>query len=235
VDDVDPKLEAARRALELIESGMALGLGTGSTASLLVRELGDRLRDGSLTDLRCVPTSRATATLAEAEGLRLSTLEETPALDLTLDGADEVDPEWNLIKGGGGSLLREKIVAQASRQLAILVDDSKLVSRLGERWALPVEVIPFGWKTHAAHLEALGGKPTLRLGRDGAPFVTDEGNYTLDVDFSGAGPGRGLGDPVRLHREIRSRAGVVETGLFLGLATILVVGSKRGSRIEHRP
>jgi len=213
---------------------MALGLGTGSTANHFVRELGNQVRAGRFSDLRCVATSEATARLATAEGLTLVSLEDQPILDLTVDGADEVDPEWNLIKGGGGSLLREKIVAQASRTIAIVVDESKRVSRLGERWALPVEVIPFGWKTHLAHFRDLGGVPTLRLGEDGAPFVTDEGNFTVDIDFSNAGRGHGLAAPETLHAELRRRAGVVETGLFLGMASILIIGSAAGATLERR-
>ncbi|MCA9727529.1 MAG: ribose 5-phosphate isomerase A [Candidatus Eisenbacteria bacterium] len=234
VSIVDKKENAARRALELVRTGMALGLGTGSTANCLVRALGGEVREGRLSDLRCVATSRATARLAEAEGLHVVTLEEQPMLDLTLDGADEVDPEWNLIKGGGGSLLREKIVAQASRQLAILIDDSKMVRHLGERWSLPIEVVPFGWKTHLSHLEDLGGKPRLRLRSDGEPFVTDEGNFTLDVDFSGAGAGRGLSVPETLHRDLLRRAGIVETGLFLGMASFLIVGTEDGATLDQR-
>ena len=231
---MDPKLHAARRALELNESGMALGLGTGSTANHFVRELGYQVRSGTFTDLRCVATSEATARLAAAEGLSLVSIEDQPVLDLTIDGADEVDPDWNLIKGGGGSLLREKIVAQASRKLAIVADESKRVTRLGERWALPVEVIPFGWKTHLAHFEDLGGHPALRLGAEGAPFVTDGGNLTVDIDFSEAGSGRGLAAPETLHAELRRRAGVVETGLFLGMTSILIVGSASGATLERR-
>lgn len=231
---MDGKRQAARRALELVESGMALGLGTGSTANHFVQELGAQVRSGALKELRCVATSEATARLAASEGLTLVSLETQPELDLTIDGADEVDPDWNLIKGGGGSLLREKIVAQASRALAIVVDESKRVSRLGERWGLPIEVVPFGWKTHLAHFEDLGGKPSLRLQSDGRPFVTDEGNYTIDVDFSSAGTGRGLSVPNTLQLALRRRAGIVETGLFLGMTSILIVGSERNATLERR-
>lgn len=231
---MDGKQQAARRALDLIESSMALGLGTGSTANHFVRELGYQVRAGKFKDLRCVATSESTARLATAEGLQVVSLEEQPTLDLTVDGADEVDPDWNLIKGGGGSLLREKIVAQASQQVAILIDESKRVARLGEHWALPIEVIPFGWKTHLARFEDLGGKPKLRLNPDGEPFVTDEGNFTVDVDFSSAGPGRGLATPETLHMELRRRAGVIETGLFLGMTSILIVGAATSATLERR-
>lgn len=227
-ETMDPKERAARAAVDLVQSGMILGLGTGSTATLIVREIGRRMRDGLLRDLRGVPTSEAIATVARDEGIPLLTLEEAPVLDLTLDGADEVDPAWNLIKGAGGSLLREKIVAQTSRVEAIVVDESKLVERLGQRMPLPIEVIAFGWNTHEHFLRALGGEPVLRRGTSGEPFVTDEGNFTLDVHFREPSAATGLEDPSRLDATLRSRAGVVETGLFIGLTTILVVGKPDG-------
>jgi ribose 5-phosphate isomerase A len=231
---MDPKALAALKAADLVQSGMVLGLGTGSTATLVVREIGRRLRDGSLRDLRGVPTSETIARVAREEGIRLSTLEETPACDLTLDGADEVDPSWNLVKGAGGSLLREKIVAQASRVEAIVVDEAKLVPRLGTRMPLPVEVVPFGWSSHLDFLRRLGGEPVLRRGKDGQPFVTDEGNFTLDVAFSGSPGQAGIADPQILHEVLRRRAGIVESGLFLGMASILVVGREQGADILRR-
>ncbi|MFN8546559.1 MAG: ribose-5-phosphate isomerase RpiA [Candidatus Eisenbacteria bacterium] len=224
------KEQAAIAAADLVESGMKLGLGTGSTAVLIVRELGRRLRDGRLRDLSGVPTSEATAKVAREENIPLFELEETTRLDLALDGADEVDPEWQLIKGAGGSLLREKIVAQAATLFAVVVDESKLVDRLGSRMPLPLEVVPFGWASQLAPLRAQGGEPTLRLA-NGSPFLTDEGNYTLDVRFTGDRIAR---DPHGLARELRARAGVVETGLFLDLTSILVVGSSRGVETRKR-
>lgn len=231
---MEPKEQAARAAAELVESGMRVGLGTGSTANLFVRALAERIRLGQLTDVVGVPTSRATEELARAVGVPLATLEEHPQLDLDIDGADEVDPAWNLIKGGGGSLLREKIVAQASRVVAIMVDDSKIVSHLGERWALPIEVLPFGWTTHDAHFRSLGGVPRLRTSADGRPFVTDQGNYTVDVDFRGAPAEHALADPHRLHEQLRERAGIVETGLFLGMTSILITAGPGGVTLERR-
>jgi ribose 5-phosphate isomerase A len=243
---VDLKRQAATAAADLVESGMILGLGSGSTAALVVREIGVRLKDGRLRDLRGVPTSEATARIAREEGIALLTLEEAPVLDLTLDGADEVDDRWNLIKGAGGSLLREKITAQISRLEAIVVDESKLVRHLGERMPLPVEVVPFGWSTHLGFLKDIGGRPVLRSTPDGRPFITDEGNYTLDVGFGGAAGGTDAGrsdsgrsplfDPYRLHSILRGRAGVIETGLFLDMTTILVVARPEGvTTLRERP
>jgi ribose 5-phosphate isomerase A len=225
---------AARAAVDLVQDGMTLGLGTGSTATLVVREIGRRLREGKLRDLRGVPTSTAIARVAREEGIPLLTMEDAPALDLTLDGADEVDPAWNLIKGGGGSLLREKIVAQASRVEAIVVDESKMVDRLGQKVPLPCEVVPFGWNTHLEFLRSLGGDPVLRRASDGRPFVTDEGNYTLDVAFPGTAGAMELEDPRRLDATLRSRAGMVETGLFLGLTSILVVARLGGVELIRK-
>lgn len=224
------KEQAAIAAADLVESGMRLGLGTGSTAVLIVRELGRRLREGRLRDLSGVPTSEATARVAREEGIPLFELTETTRLDLALDGADEVDPAWQLIKGAGGSLLREKIVAQAAALFAIVVDESKLVERLGSRMPLPLEVVPFGWASQLAPLRAIGGEPTLRLA-NGSPFLTDEGNYTLDVRFP---DDRIAHDPHALHRELRARAGVVETGLFLDMTSILVVAKSSGVETRRR-
>jgi ribose 5-phosphate isomerase A len=224
------KEQAAIAAAELVESGMLLGLGTGSTATLVVKELGRRLRNGEIRDIRGVPTSEATARLSRSEGIPLLSLEAAPALDLTIDGADEIDPAWNLVKGAGGSLLREKIVAQISRAEAIVADEAKMVARLGDRMPLPLEVVPFGWNTHLDWLRGLGGDPVLRRDPHGSPFVTDEGNWTIDCRFSGQQGQRMLENPTTLDEMLRSRAGIIETGFFLGLATILVIA--RGSGVE---
>ena len=212
------KRAAAVRAVDLVRSGTVLGLGTGSTAALAVEEIGHRLAAGRLHDLVGVPTSEATERQARSLGIPLSTLDHHPKLDLTIDGADEVDPARRLIKGAGGALLREKIVAAASRRLAIVVDRSKLVDRLGTRYPVPVEVAPFGWTTHLAPIRALGGEPVLRS-RDGTPYRTDGGNFILDVRFAD-----GLDDPERVAAELKARVGVVETGLFLGFEPEVIVG-----------
>ncbi len=207
---------------------MRLGLGSGSTVSFFVDELGRRLRDGRVRAIVGVPTSRETERLARDRGVPLTTLEAHPALDLTVDGADEVDPELNLIKGHGGALLREKIVALASERMIAIVDASKLVRGLGEHTPLPVEVVQFGWSAVAARVEALGGKPSRRKAGDGRPFVTDEGHYILDCAFGI------LRDPRGLAEKLRSIVGVVEHGLFLGIAYEVIVAAPEGIRVLRR-
>lgn len=223
------KRRAAERALEWVEDGMVLGLGTGSTVRHLLELLGERLREGALKDVTGVPTSRDTAERATALGIPLVTLEQEPRLDLALDGADEVDPALHLIKGLGGALLWEKIVASAAERLVILVDDSKLVQRLGEKAPLPVEVVPFGWTTHLSYLERLGARAALRVDAAGQPFVTDGGHYILDCRFEG-----GIPDPVALDEALHRRPGIVETGLFLGMAKAVVVAGEAGVRVIQR-
>jgi ribose 5-phosphate isomerase A len=214
---------AAERAVEFVEDGMVLGLGTGSTARHVVEILAERLRDGTLRDITGVPTSKATERHAQEVGLPLITLEYEPRLDLTIDGADEIDPDLNLIKGLGGALLWEKIVATASDRLVIVADASKRVERLGEKAPLPVEVVPFGWTTHLAFLDLLGAQATLRQDEKGNPIVTDGGHYLLDCHFED-----GILEPDRLERELRSRVGVVETGLFLRMADTAVIAAEDG-------
>ena len=212
-------------AAELVDSGMRLGLGTGSTVAHLLVALAEKLNGGTLSDIVGVPTSRRTAREARELDIPLTSLTETPFLDLTIDGADEVDPELNLIKGLGGALLREKMVAQASRRLAIMVDDGKIVPALGTRCPVPVEVVQFGWEVHGPFVESCGADPVLRVGPDGEPMVTDNGNYIIDCHFPG-----GIDDAEGFERAIRARAGVVESGLFLGMATEVLVGAPAGVR-----
>ncbi len=228
MDVEDRKRQAAERAVELVRPGMVIGLGHGSTARYALLRIAALLRSGELRDIRGVPCSSQVEKEAGELGIPLTTLEEHPVLDLTIDGADEVDPELNLIKGGGGALLREKIVAQASRREAIVVDEGKLSSALGTRCALPVEVVPFGWRTQVRFLEGLQAKVALRLGPDGAPFRTDQGNFVLDCRF---GP---ILDPYALARELEARAGIVAHGLFLDLATDLFVAGPAGVRHHQR-
>jgi ribose 5-phosphate isomerase A len=220
------KRQAAEHAVRSIRSGMVVGLGSGSTAAFVVRRLGEALREGTLRDVVGVPTSRGTEALALQVGVPLTTLEAHPVLDLTLDGADEVDPALRLIKGGGGALLREKIVAQASRRLLIVADAAKLSPRLGTRWPVPVEVLPFGWRSQALFLEALGARVTRREGPGHEPYLTDQGNYVLDCAW---GP---LEAPEVLADRLAGRAGLVEHGLFLGLTSELIVAGPEG--VEHR-
>jgi ribose 5-phosphate isomerase A len=218
------KQAAAESAVALVEDGMILGLGTGSTAKLAVETLGKRVQSG----LRVVgvPTSEFTGHQARSLGIPVSSLDEHPALDLTIDGADEVElGALNLIKGRGGALLREKIVASASKRLVIMVDESKLVSRLGSHFALPVELIPFGWHVAARKLEALGAKVALRSGSDGKPYVTDGGHYIVDCAF---GP---IASPAKLESELNNMVGVVEHGLFLGMAAQVIVAGQDGVKV----
>jgi len=225
IGDADElKREAAERAVELVRSGMVLGLGHGSTAHYAWLKIAALLRSGDLRQVMGVPCSAQVEREARELGIPLTTLEEHPVLDLTIDGADEVDPEMNLIKGGGGALLREKIVAQASRREAIVVDEGKLSPALGTRCPVPVEVLPFGWKTHLRFLERLGAQVVLRMASAGGPFQTDQGNLVLDCRF---GP---MGDLRALAHELDARAGIVGHGLFLGLTTDLFVAEKAGVR-----
>ena len=213
------KLSAARQAVDRIVSGMIVGLGTGSTANLAIAELGRRLASGALRDIRGIPTSTATEQCARANRVPLTTLDQHPMIDLAIDGADEVDPDGNLLKGHGGALLREKIVATCSRRLVIMIDQHKLVGILGERHALPVEVVDFGWRTHLDALRSLGAEPVQRLTSSGEPFRTDGGHVIIDARFGG-----GIVAPQRVDRILRARPGVVETGLFLGLSPEIIVG-----------
>lgn len=212
------KRNAAERAAVLVESGMSLGLGTGSTAALAVEAIGRRLASGELKDIVGVPTSNRTRELAHALGIPLMTLEERPGVDLTIDGADEVDPSGNLIKGHGGALLWEKIVAAVTAKYVIIVDASKLVDRLGAQHAVPVEVIPFGWTTHVEVVRGLGGEASLRTD-EGTPFRTDSGHFILDCHFQ-----NGIADPEKVDQALQQRPGIVETGLFLGMSPEVIVG-----------
>ena len=223
------KGEAGREAAASVTSGMRLGLGTGSTVSHFLRHLAERLARGELTDIAGVPTSIRTGTAARALGIPLGTLSELGPLDLAVDGADEVDPALNLIKGLGGALLREKMVVQASRRFIAIVDDTKLVGRLGKLAPVPVEVVPFEFESHLAWFAAEGAVPTLRAdGGDGA-YRTDNGNVIIDCRFEG-----GIPDPAVLERRLAHRAGVVESGLFLGMADEAIVAGADGVRRLRR-
>jgi ribose 5-phosphate isomerase A len=226
------KRQAAARALDDVRDGMKLGLGTGSTARHFVDLLGERVRAG--LNVVGVPTSEATRAQAESCGIALTTLDETPELDLTIDGADEVDPMLNLVKGGGGALLREKIVAAASSRMTVIADTTKWVDTLG-RFPLPIEVMPFGLgATRAAitrTLEAAGcpAKLGLRKGGDGLAFVTDGGHWIIDAKC------RRIGDAARLAQALNGIPGVVEHGLFIGLATKVILADPAGVRVVERP
>ncbi len=216
---MDAKQQAGERAVDYVEDGMVLGLGTGSTAFFAIRKLGQRVRDG--LSISGVPTSEQSRAQAEEEGIPLVGLEAVTGVDVTIDGADEIDPAFNLTKGGGGALLREKIVAAASNTEIIVADESKLKDRLGA-FPLPVEIVRFAHGYTARRLEGLGCRATLRSdGQD--TFVTDNGNYILDCDF-----GR-IDDPPHLESEMASICGVVACGLFVGLADRIVIGCKDGT------
>ncbi len=218
------KQKAAEQAVGYVTSGMVVGLGSGSTVKFALEFLGEAVNSGRLERVVGIASSRQTEDLANTLGIPLTTFEEHPHIDLTIDGADEVDPQLNLIKGGGGALLREKIVAQASRRNIIIVDESKLSPRLGTRWAVPIEVIPFALAVEMHFLQGLGAKPILRGERDQDPFITDEGNLILDAHF---GP---IEDVQRLADQLNQRAGIVEHGLFLGMAAEVIVAEKGGIR-----
>lgn len=230
MSDADTQKRAAGRAAadEVVE-GMVLGLGTGSTVAHFLDRIGERVRAGDLRDVVGVPTSVRTASAAEDRGIRITHLEDHPEVDLAVDGADEVDPDLNLVKGLGGALLREKIVAQAARRVLIVADRSKRVDRLGTRGPLPVEVVPFGWSAVRRFVSGRGAEVVLRE-EEGGPYVTDNGNYILDCLFPD-----GIDDPVGLDLELRRRAGVLETGLFLDLADAVLVGTADGVERLERP
>ena len=221
------KRQAAEAALEEVRDGMVLGLGTGSTAALMIEALGRRVRDG----LRVVgiPTSERSAEQAQGLGIELAGFDRHAAIDLTIDGADEVQPgTLALIKGLGGALLREKIVASASRRMTVIVDGSKIVETLGRGTRLPVETVRFGWQATATRMAALGARVALRAGPDGAPFQTDGGNVILDCTFDA------IADPAAMNAALKAITGVVETGLFVGIATRVLAGTADGLRILER-
>lgn len=224
----DLKRLAAHRAVDYVTSGMVLGLGTGSTTRFAIEKIGEKVRSGALRDVVGIPSSERTAQLAREVGILLTDFSRHPRIDLTIDGADEVDPRLNLIKGGGGALLREKVLAQNSRENVIVVDESKLVQRLGQTWPVPVEVIPFACTVAQRALTELGATVTLRQTENGAPCQTDQQNYILDARF---GP---IEDPYALASQMKQVAGIVEHGLFLNLATRVVVAGRDGVRILSR-
>jgi ribose 5-phosphate isomerase A len=228
----DLKRQAAAEALKLVKSGMKLGLGTGSTAAHFVKLLGEKVKGG--LQVVCVPTSDETAKLAREHGVPLTTLEETPMLDLCVDGADEIDPSLNLIKGGGAALLREKIVASASEEFVVIADASKIVDDLG-KFPLPVEVAQFGHGSTKLHLEDaaegfdLEAKFVLRKGKDGKPLITDGGNFIYDGHL-----GR-IPDPMLLETVIKQIPGVVEVGLFCGMAAKAIIATPDGVETLDAP
>ncbi len=218
------KKQAGEFAVNFIQSGMIVGLGEGSTAIWAIRKIAQELQNGTLQNILGIPCSKNVERIAQVLGIPLTTLDTHPVIDLTIDGADEVDPQFNLIKGGGGALLREKIVAQATQREVIVVDENKLSKLLGTVWAVPIEVLPFGWPSQRRFLESLGGAVSVRQ-RDDADYLTDQGNLILDTRF---GP---IADPTKLAAQLSERAGIVEHGLFIGLTRDLIVASVEG--VKH--
>lgn len=233
---MDLKEIAARHALENVQDGMFLGLGTGSTTGIFIKLLGEKVRSGDLPNIRAVPTSIVSAEMAANLEIPLITLEECwqlrnpPQLDLAVDGADEVDPDLNLIKGLGKALLREKIIVVHARRFIVIVDESKLVSRLGSKGPVPVEILPFEARAHVAWLNTLGCRAELWLESDGLPVVTDNGNYLARCWFDG-----GIPQAHELARQLADRPGIMEHGLFLGMASDVVVAGSSGVRMLSRP
>jgi ribose 5-phosphate isomerase A len=219
------KQKAASEAVNYIQAGMIVGLGFGSTALLAVRQLGELLGNGKLTHVLGIPSSIETESLALQLGIPLTTLEDHPVIDLTIDGADEIDPDLQLIKGGGGALLREKIVAQASRRVIIIADDTKRSPMLGTHWPVPVEVIPYGWGSQRRFLESIGGYPQVRMKPDGSRFITDQGNMIMDCHF---GP---IKDLSLMAMQLDQRAGIIAHGIFLDMATDIIYCGQTGC--EH--
>lgn len=220
----NPKKIAGECAADRVAHDMIVGLGTGSTACFAIARLAERVREEGLR-IRCIPTSERSAALARELGIPLTGFAEALRVDVTIDGADEVDPAFNLVKGGGGALLREKLVASASEAEVIVVDEGKLKERLGA-FPLPVEVVPFGWQLTQRRLQALGCDARFRS-TDQGPFVTDNGNYIVDCSFGE------IADPPGLEREIVGACGVVECGLFTRLATRVIIGKSDGT-LEER-
>ncbi len=217
------KQMAADAAVALIESNMVVGLGTGSTAACAVEALARRLQKGEINNIIGVPTSERTAQQARQLGIPLSTLEEQPQLDLAIDGADEIEiGSLYLIKGAGGALLREKLVEAAAKTLIIVADQSKKVPQLGSKFALPVEIVRFGWKSTLARVTALGCEPVLRRSENGDPFITDEQHLILDCKFAP------MSDPAGIAAALKSTIGVVEHGLFIGMTSEAIIATADG-------
>ncbi len=213
------KQQVGKAAADRVQSGSIVGLGTGSTTAFAIQFLGERLRSGALKEIKGVPTSFQASVLAKQHGIPLTTLDEIDHIDIAIDGADEVDPQHNLIKGGGAAHTREKVVDSLAKQFIVVVDSSKLVDRLGSTFAVPVEVLPMAIAPVTQAIEKLGGKPELRMGvkKDG-PVITDQGNMVLDVQFDA------IDNPAELEKTLNNIPGVLENGLFVGLAHLVLVG-----------
>jgi len=222
------KERAAFEAVKLVRDSYVLGIGAGSTVTYAVREIGRRIKEEHLR-VMAIPSSNQILQLAEECGIPLTTLNEHPSLDLDIDGADQIDKNLDLIKGMGGALTKEKIVASASKAFVIVADETKLTDVLGRNQPLPVEVLPFALPLVSSTIETLGGQPSLKKSKDGSgPFVTDNGNYILNVDFGI------IKNPYKLDRTLKIIHGVIETGLFLGMADMAIVGTETGVKVFRK-
>lgn len=234
------KRQAAEHALKYVRSGMVMGLGSGSTTTYFIRMLGEQLKSGELHDIQGVPTSRETRALAEQLGIPLTSLAKHPRLELVVDGADEVDPQLNLIKGLGQALLREKIIEIHCAEFVVIVDESKRVPRLGAHVPLPVEILPFEWEAHLRWLNQQGPRAELWRDPSGSPVVTDNGNYLARCWFesgassAGSADLTGIPDPYGLAAALSARPGILEHGLFLDMASRVVVATTGGIEILER-
>lgn len=213
------KQQVGKAAADLVQSGSIVGLGTGSTTAYAIEYLGKRLQSGDLKDIKGIPTSFQASVLAKEYGIPLTTLDEVDRIDIAIDGADEVDPQKNLIKGGGAAHTREKIVDALAEQFVVVVDASKLVDKLGSTFLLPVEVLPMAMTPVMRAIEKLGGKPQLRMGvKKAGPVVTDEGNFVVDVKFDS------IDNPAELEKTLNNIPGVLENGLFVGVTDLVLIG-----------
>ena len=223
VTEQDPtklmKQQVGKAAADRVKSGMIVGLGTGSTTAYMIQFLGERLQSGQLKDIKGIPTSFQSTVLAKQYGVPLTTLDEVDHMDIAIDGADEVDPQKNLIKGGGAAHTREKIVDSLAEQFIVVVDSSKLVDKLGSTFLLPVEVIPMAMTPVIRAIEKLGGQPEIRMGvKKAGPVITDQGNLVIDVKFDS------IDNPAELEKSLNNIPGVLENGLFVGVADLILVG-----------
>lgn len=216
---------AAEKAVEEVKSGMVVGLGTGSTVFYAIQKLAEEIRTGSLLNIVAIASSTQSEKLANKLNIPIISFHEEQEIDLTIDGADEVDKYLNLIKGGGAAHLREKILVQASKKFIVIVDESKLSNKLGEKWSVPIEVVKFAYPVIEKYIDELNGKPELRTYENGSPVVTDEDNYIIDGNFGI------IQNPFELAEKLESKAGIVEHGLFLRLASKVIVAGKNGIQI----
>ena len=223
------KQQVGKVAADRVQSGSIVGLGTGSTTAFMIEFLGDRLKSGDLKDIKGIPTSFQSSVLAKEYGIPLTTLDEADRIDIAIDGADEVDPQKNLIKGGGAAHTREKIVDALAKEFIVVVDSSKMVDKLGSTFLLPVEVLPMAITPVMRAIEKLGGKPELRMGvKKAGPVITDQGNMVIDVKFDS------IDNPAELEKTLNNIPGVLENGLFVGVATTILVGEIKDGKPSVR-